>query len=85
MNTALLLMAQYNKALIPADEVVRDFFSHLTLQKFLRNVADGQIKLPLVKTDDSQKSQRSVHVDDLAEYLDERRELARRDITALFD
>ena len=37
LNTTFLLMAQYNaKAIIPIDQVRGDFFSHLTLPKFLR-------------------------------------------------
>ena len=37
MNTALLLMAQYGgKAIIPIDEVCRDYFSHLTPTKLVR-------------------------------------------------
>ena len=44
LNTAFLLMAQYNgKAIIPLDEVRCDFFSHLTLPKFLRKLRSGDI------------------------------------------
>ena len=49
LNTTFLLMAQYNgKAIIPVDEVRRDFFSHLTLPKFLRKLGSGEIGIPLV-------------------------------------
>jgi len=77
MNTAFLLMAQYNaKAVIPAEDVRRDFFPHLTLEKFLRKIGAGEIKLPLVRIEDSQKSARGVALQDLADYLDARRAAA---------
>lgn len=50
LNTTFLLMAQYNgKAIIPVDEVRRDFYSHLTLSKFLRKPGSGEIGIPLVR------------------------------------
>lgn len=77
MNTAFLLMAQYDaKAVIPAELVRRDYFPHLTLEKFLRKIGSGEIKLPLVRIEDSQKSARGVALQDLADYLDTRRKAA---------
>lgn len=83
-NTAFLLMAQYDgRAVIPAETVCRDFFSHLTLDKFLRKQAAGEIDLPLVRIEASQKSARGVHLLDLAAYVDRRREAALREHRAL--
>jgi hypothetical protein len=78
MNTAFLLMAQYNaQVVIPAGTVVRDYFPHLTLDKFLRKVAIGEIKIPLLRIEaGSQKAAKGVHLTDLAEYLDTRRAAA---------
>ena len=78
MNTAFLLMAQYDaQAVIPASAVVRDYFPHLTLDNFLRKVAQGAIKIPLVRIEPgSQKGARGVHLTDLAQYLDDRRAAA---------
>lgn len=78
MNTAFLLMAQYNaQAVIPAGVVVRDYFPHLTLDKFLRKVATGEINIPLLRIEaGSQKAAKGVHLTDLAEYLDNRRAAA---------
>jgi hypothetical protein len=54
MNTALLLMAQYGgKAIIPIDEVCRDYFTHLTPTKLIRKISTGDIALPLVRERDS--------------------------------
>ena len=78
MNTAFLLMAQYNGlAVIPVGIVVRDYFSHLTTDKFLRKVATGEINIPLLRIEaGSQKAAKGVHLSDLAQYLDTRRAAA---------
>jgi hypothetical protein len=82
LNTAFLLMAQYNgKAIIPLDEVRRDFFSHLTLPKFLRKLSSGDIALPLMRIETSQKCAKGVHLQDLADYLDKRRQVAQREFS----
>lgn len=78
MNTAFLLMAQYNaQAVIPVASVVKDYFPHLTPENFLRKVAVGDINIPLVRIEPgSQKGARGVHLTDLAQYLDDRRAAA---------
>ena len=81
LNTAFLLMAQYNgKAIIPLDEVRRDFFSHLTFPKFLRKLSLGDIALPLMRIETSQKCAKGVHLQDLADYIDRRRQVAHREL-----
>jgi hypothetical protein len=78
MNTAFLLMAQYDgKAVIPVDIVARDYFPHLSTDKFLRKAILGEIKLPVVRIDaGTQKSAKGVHLTDLAKYIDDRRAAA---------
>lgn len=81
MNTAFLLMAQYDgMAIIPADAVCRDYFPHLKPDQFIRKIGAGEIKLPLVRAEMSQKSAKGVHLQDLADYLDRRREAARKEL-----
>ena len=75
--TLFLLMAQYQgRTVIPLDEVCRDFFGHLTVEKLLRKVLRGDIALPIVRIETSQKAQRGVHLSDLAAYIDKRRAAA---------
>lgn len=78
MNTAFLLMAQYNgMAVIPVGDVTRDYFPHLSVEKFLRKATLGEIRLPIVRIDPgTQKSAKGVHLTDLAQYLDDRRAAA---------
>ena len=76
-NTAFLLMAQYNGlAIVPLEAVCRDYFRHLTVDKLLRKLLAGQIALPIVRIENSQKSARGVHIADLAAYIDRQREKA---------
>ncbi|GLQ26105.1 MULTISPECIES: pyocin activator PrtN family protein [Sulfitobacter] len=85
MNTAFLLMAQYDgQAVIPADRVRADYFSHLTLPKFLRKISEGQLALPIVRMETSQKSAKGVHLQDLADYLDARRAVGQREFKQMY-
>lgn len=84
MNTAFVLMAQYNgKAIISLEQVCTDYFTHLTPDMFQRKVLAGQIKLPITRLESSQKSARGVHISDLAQYLDIQREAARKECAQL--
>lgn len=78
MNTSFLLMAQYDAlAVIPVATVVKDYFPHLSTDKFLRKVAIGEINIPLLRIESgSQKAAKGVHLSDLAMYLDDRRAAA---------
>jgi hypothetical protein len=76
-NTAFLLMAQYNgTAVVPLEIVCRDYFRHLTVDKLLRKILAGQIALPILRIENSQKAARGVHIGDLAAYIDRQREKA---------
>jgi hypothetical protein len=71
MNTLFLLMAQYGaRATIPADTVCRDFFPDMPFPRFLRKTMVGEIPLPVMRLDRSQKTARAVHMHDLARYID---------------
>lgn len=81
MNTAFLLMAQYNgQAIIPLANVCADYFSHLSPEKMVRKCSSGEIKLPLVRMEHSKQAAKGVHLQDLANYLDDRREAARKEL-----
>lgn len=83
MNTAFLLMAQYNgRAVIPLTSVAPDYFN-LTPEQFKRKAMSGQIKLPIVRMDSGQKAAQGVHLSDLAEYIDAQRAEAQRECGTL--
>lgn len=84
MKTLFLLMAQYDgRPVIPLETVRADYFAHLSMDKFLRKTASGEIKLPIVRMELSQKSGRGVHINDLAEYIDTRRAAAVKELEQL--
>lgn len=84
MNTAFLLMAQYGaKAVISVDIVCQDYFPHLTADKFVRKVSAGDISIPLIRMEGSQKCAKGVHLQDLADYLDARRAAAQKEAAQL--
>ncbi len=76
MNTAFILMAQYETAIIPLPLVCRDYFQHLTPSNFARKSISGEITIPVVQIEDSQKATKGVHITDLARWIDDRRDAA---------
>jgi len=85
LNTAFLLMARYNgKVIIPLKDVCRDYFSQLAPTIMLRKIGASAIALPVVRIDvKSQKSAKGIHLQDLADYLDKRRQAAIGEFVAL--
>ena len=78
------LMARHgSRAVIPLDEVATDYFPHLGTQKLLQKCLRGEIALPIVRIEGSQKAARGVDIRDLAVYIDRRREAAIRERDAL--
>jgi hypothetical protein len=61
MNTAFLLMAQYGgKAIVPIEDVCRDYFSHLNPTKLVQKISAGEIAIPLVRMEASQKCAKGI-------------------------
>lgn len=81
MKTLMLLMTQYDaRAVVPAEQVARDYFGHLTTDTFVRKCSVGEIRLPLIRIEGSQKCAKGVHLQDLADYLDARRQAAQKEL-----
>lgn len=81
MRTAFLLMASYDgRTVIPLSIVCRDFFTHISEDKLQKKVLTGEIKLPIIRIEGSQKAARGVHILDLAQYIDARREAAIKEL-----
>ncbi|MGT2508158.1 pyocin activator PrtN family protein [Cupriavidus basilensis] len=84
MTTIFLLLAQYGAtAVVPLDIVARDYFPHLSAAKLLRKISLGEIRLPVVRIEGSNKSAKGVHVNDLADYIDARRTAAQKECDQL--
>ncbi|MEE4817771.1 pyocin activator PrtN family protein [Pseudomonas alliivorans] len=79
MNTAFLLMAQYNaQVIISLDRVCADYFSHLTTERLRMKIESGEIDLPLLKMDGGRKPVFGIHLMDLASHIDSLRENAKQ-------
>ena len=79
MNTTFLLMAQFNKALVPLKEVCDEFFG-CSLRTATQKANAGTLPIPILKCDGaSKKSPLLVHVSDLAALIDLRREEAKKE------
>lgn len=77
-------MAQYGgKAIIPLKDVCADYFSHLTPQKFRWKADRGEIKIPVVRIEGSQKAAVGIHLNDLAAWIDARKAAADKEFRAL--
>ncbi|EMG6786137.1 pyocin activator PrtN family protein [Vibrio cholerae] len=74
MNTAFLLMAEYESAVVPLSQISQKYFG-LAPQtaKFRANA--GKLPVPVFRA--SQKAKYLVSIQDLAEYIDRMREGAR--------
>ncbi len=84
MKTLFMLMAQYDGlAVVPVEFVCRDYFRHLTVEKFIRTVLSGDIELPIVRMEKSKRVARGVMLTDLAAYLDRQAEAARKECKQL--
>lgn len=71
LNTAFLLTTQIDgRAIIPIETVCEDYFSHLTPPKFLRKLGAGDIALPVMRIENSQQCAKGIHLQDLANYLE---------------
>jgi hypothetical protein len=78
MNTAFLLMAQFNKAVIPITDICEEYFglSAATAKNYAKA---GKLPVPAFKTGKSNKAIWMINVTDLAEHLDNLRDQAKKD------
>ena len=85
MNTAFLLMAQYNgAAIIPLADVCRDYFQHLSPEQFWRKFNEGHIDLPVTVMDPtSNKSAKGVALCHLADFLDAQIDKAKAELKVI--
>lgn len=80
-----MLQGRYDHMpIIPVKTVASDFFGHDT-RTFLRKVESGDIPLPVVKMEASQKSAKGIHIEDLAQYVDIKRLEAKREYDRIFN
>ena len=73
MNTAFLLMAEFGTSQIPLSDIAPKYLkmSQTTAE---RKANAGELPIPTYRLNDSQKSPRMIHVNDLATFIDKQRD-----------
>lgn len=71
MNTLFLLAAQYNKTLIPLDDICDEYFG-LSRKAAYQAASANALPMPVVRMRDSGKCCWFVHIGELAAYIDRR-------------
>jgi hypothetical protein len=79
MNTTFLLMAQFEKTLIPLEDICQEYFG-LSLHEAKRAIAKGEFPVAPIKLRESSKVKFFIKVDELAALIDKRQEAANRDL-----
>lgn len=80
MNTVFLLLAEYETSQIPLSVVAEKFLS-ISPSWADKKANLGELPFPTYR--DNQKSGRLVHIVDLAEWIDKKREIARQEFEHL--
>lgn len=80
MNTVFLLLAEYETSQIPLSVVAEKFLS-ISPSWADKKANLGELPFPTYR--DNQKSGRLVHIVDLAEWIDKKREIAKQEFERL--
>ncbi|AYY82162.1 pyocin activator PrtN family protein [Proteus vulgaris] len=80
MNTVFLLLAEYETSQIPLSVVAEKFLS-ISPSWADKKANLGELPFPTYR--DNQKSGRLVHIVDLAEWIDKKREIAKQEFEHL--
>lgn len=79
MNTVFLLMAEFETSTIPLSDVSERYLG-MKPSTAEKKACCGELTLPTFRMGNSQKSPRMIHVKDLAEFIDKKREEAKKDL-----
>ncbi len=72
MNTVFLLLAEFNTAVIPLSDMSEKYFG-MKAESAERKAATCKLPIPTFRAGDTQKAPRMVHIQDLANYIDQQR------------
>ncbi|WP_024557629.1 pyocin activator PrtN family protein [Franconibacter pulveris 1160] len=70
MNTMFLLMAEYGSVTVPLSQVCEKYFG-LKPPTAEKRAAMGELPIPTFRAAESQKAPRMIHIQDLANHIDE--------------
>ncbi len=76
MNTVFLLLAEYGTPTIPLADVTEKYFG-MKLSTAEKKAALGDLPIATFRASESQKAPRMIHVQDLADYIDQQRKIGK--------
>lgn len=79
LSTSDYLFMKYRSMTVLLDEVVKDYYPHLSKVKVLEKARNQEFPFSCFKLDKSQKAPYFVHIQDLAKVLDQSYTLAHQD------
>ncbi|ECE6697025.1 pyocin activator PrtN family protein [Salmonella enterica] len=79
MNTMFLLLAEFETPTIPLSDIAERYLG-MKPATADKKAGCGDLPIPTFRIGDTQKAPRMVHVSDLAEYIDNRRKEAKKEL-----
>ena len=79
LSTSDYLFMRYRSMTVLLDEVVKDYYPHLSKVKVLEKARNQEFPFSCFKLDKSQKAPYFIHIQDLAKVLDQNYTLAHQD------
>lgn len=83
-NSALsMLMFRYQSPVATLEQVISDFFIHLSIEEANRRASKQTLPFPVFKAEASRKAPYLVSIESLAQYLDQQAKIAADDYAAM--
>lgn len=79
MKTSFMLLAQYEQAIIPLTDICDTYYGCLH-RTVMNKAKSGQLPIAVFKLVESAKAPYYVHVIDLADFIEEQREIAKKEL-----
>ena len=83
INTYTMLVLRYMSPVVPLENVVEDYLSHMSLEVAKRKAVKQELPFPVARFGEKQKASWMVNVSDLAMYIDQQTALAQHDHKAM--
>ena len=83
INTYTMLVLRYMSPVVPLENVVEDYLSHMSLEIAKRKAVKQELPFPVIRLGEKQKASWMVNLHDLAVYIDQQTALAQNDHKAM--
>ncbi|MDM1274047.1 MULTISPECIES: pyocin activator PrtN family protein [Acinetobacter] len=83
INTYTMLVMRYMSPVVPLEDVVEDYLSHMSLEIAKRKAMRQELPFPVLRLGEKQKASWMVNLHDLAMYIDQQSALAKHDYKAM--